>query len=147
MATPNMQDPRTITSLTSLLFYIILLVVTLSTISWTTYQYPLFPLNTESLEWSNQWLTATVVDYYGACLCLCGVILSTEPTWFQGSAWVVGCCLLGSPVCCAWILSKVWWQGKSLSLAESSLITSGGDGVQREEPLDEQTRYGTEIHR
>eukprot|EP00979_Chaetoceros_neogracilis_P016885 scaffold10152_cov287-Chaetoceros_neogracile.AAC.1 len=78
-------------------FYAILFIVTLSAIISTASKYPLFPFNTESLEWSNAWLIATVIDYYGACLCFCGVVLSSEPSWGVGMAWVAGFCLFGSP--------------------------------------------------
>jgi len=100
-------------------FYGLLLAVTAVAISTTLYHYPLFPLQTDSLEWSNTWLLTTVVDFYGACLCLCGVILCTEQSWSAGVGWCVGCCLLGSPVCCIWVLWKVW-QGKTLQLQPSS---------------------------
>mmetsp|Transcript_10106 Transcript_10106/g.21424 ORF Transcript_10106/g.21424 Transcript_10106/m.21424 type:complete len:150 (-) Transcript_10106:1021-1470(-) len=89
-------------------FYAVLFVVTLATISITLVKYPLFPLQTDSLAWSNNWLFATVIDYYGACLCFCGVILGTEETWIKGVLWVLGCCLLGSPVCCLWMVLHLW---------------------------------------
>ena len=85
-------------SLLQIAFYAVLFAVTLATISATLAKYPLFPLQTDSLDWSNNWLFATVIDYYGACLCFCGVILGTEENWIKGILWVLGCCLLGSPV-------------------------------------------------
>ena len=87
-------------------FYSLLLVVTLATVSSTLSEYPLFPIQSDSLEWNNAWLIASVVDFYGACLCFCGVVLSSEASWSRGLAWVAGFCLLGSPVCCAWVL--IW---------------------------------------
>jgi len=102
------------------LFYFALFGVTLSTISWTLYHYPLFPINSESLAWSNTWLAATVVDYYGSTLCLCGIILSTSESWVAGIGWTAGCCLLGSPICCLWILYQVLWKKRSLGLAHTN---------------------------
>ena len=102
------------------LFYTGLFVVTLSTISWTLYNYPLFPLQTNSLEWSNAWLAATVIDYYGSTLCLCGVIFATADSLWAASIWIAGCCLLGSPVSCAWIIYQVWGQKRSLRLANNA---------------------------
>ena len=44
------------------------------------------------------WLLVTVLDYYGCCFVLCGVILSSEP--FPSSIiWALGCCLVGTPAC------------------------------------------------
>eukprot|EP00550_Attheya_septentrionalis_P002916 CAMPEP_0198301558 /NCGR_PEP_ID=MMETSP1449-20131203/52076_1 /TAXON_ID=420275 /ORGANISM="Attheya septentrionalis, Strain CCMP2084" /LENGTH=117 /DNA_ID=CAMNT_0044003669 /DNA_START=196 /DNA_END=549 /DNA_ORIENTATION=+ len=99
----------------ALAFYVVLLVVAVTKISSTLHQYPLFPFEWSSLEWSNAWLSATVVDYYGACLCFCGVVLSSEPKWHVGVAWTLGCCLLGSPICCIWVLWKLW-NGNTLRL-------------------------------
>lgn len=110
-----------------LAFFVALFVTTLWTISWTLYHYPLFPLNPSSLDWNNRWLVATVIDYYGACLCFCGVVLSTEPTWLRGIAWVLGCSLLGSPVCCAWVLLTLY-QGGSLRL-EKRIRSHGDEGM------------------
>jgi hypothetical protein len=110
--------------------YTVLFFSTLSTISWTLYHYPLFPLQTESLEWSNMWLTTTVVDYYGSTLCLCGVILATTDTWMSGLAWAAGCCLLGSPLCCLWILYQVAWMNRSLALSTGKSESITGENGQ-----------------
>jgi hypothetical protein len=94
-------------------FYSAYFLYAFSTISLALYNYPLFPLKLHDLEWSNVWLVVGVIDYYGACLCLCGVILSSERDWRVGVGWVLGCCLLGSPVCCAWVLQRVFKGGAS----------------------------------
>lgn len=101
-----------------LFFYSVLFIGTLVAISLTVARHGLFPFQMDSLEWSNAWLKATIVDYYGACLCFCGVVLSSEQSWLIGIAWVVGCCLLGSPVCCAWILCRLWRAGGTLRVAK-----------------------------
>lgn len=98
------------------LFYSILFLITLVTISVTLYNFPLFPIQYDSLEWNRTWLVSTVVDYYGACLCFCGVVLSTETSWVRGSAWVAGFCLLGSPMCCLWVLLWLFREGGTLRL-------------------------------
>lgn len=103
----------------ALLFYFCLFVGTLVAISLTVARYGLFPFQWDSIEWSNAWLVATVVDYYGACLCFCGVVISSEQSWMTGIAWVLGCCLLGSPVCCAWVMCRLWRGGGTLRLANS----------------------------
>jgi len=105
-------------ALFQLLFYFALFVGTLVAISVTVARYGLFPFQLDSLEWTSAWLSATIVDYYGACLCFCGVVLSSEQSWLIGIAWVIGCCLLGSPVCCAWVLCRLWRGGGTLRLAK-----------------------------
>lgn len=97
-------------------FYAVLFIVTLSGLVSTCNKYPLFPFNMESLDWSNAWLITTILDYYGACLCFCGVVLSSEPSLKVGIAWTVGFCLLGSPVCCIWVLLWLYRGGGSLRL-------------------------------
>ena len=51
------------------------------------------------LDWTKQWLITTVVDYYGAAICLCVITLLSEP-FPNGILWSIGFLLLGSPVCC-----------------------------------------------
>ena len=60
----------------------------------------------DSKEWLVAWLVMTVGDYYGACLCLCGFIVVTEPL-VPAIGWSLGCLLLGSPVCCAYMLYRL----------------------------------------
>mmetsp|Transcript_853 Transcript_853/g.1837 ORF Transcript_853/g.1837 Transcript_853/m.1837 type:complete len:154 (+) Transcript_853:100-561(+) len=98
---------------THLIFFLLLLLCTSTAIIVTCTSHPLFPLQTDNLEWNNAWLMATVIDYYGACLCLCGVIVGTEEDWFRGALWSLGCCLLGSPICCLWIILRIWKHGSS----------------------------------
>ena len=76
----------------------------------TCLKHPLLPFQPESAAWSFSWLITTVFDYYGAALCLCGVILSTEPP-AQGALWSLGCLGLGTPVCAAWMVSRLWRHG------------------------------------
>lgn len=90
-----------------LAFYALLLIGTSTAIILTCTSQPLFPFQSDNLEWNNAWLIATVIDYYGACFCLCGVILSTEENLLVGALWSLGCCLLGSPICCLWILVRL----------------------------------------
>ena len=59
---------------------------------------------------SDSWLVTTVFDYYGVAFCLCGVILSTEPP-AQGALWSLGVLGLGTPVCAAWMVSRLWRHG------------------------------------
>ena len=99
-------------------FYVILFIVTATTIAKTASEFPLFPFQADSLEWNSNWLIATVIDYYGACLCFCGIVFKSEDNWIIGSLWCLGCCLLGSPICCVWMLIFLWKHGAdSLSLS------------------------------
>ena len=106
-------------------FYTLVFLAAGFTITSTSYSYPLFPFQSDSLDWCKNWLVATVIDYYGAALCLCGVILSSEETWFQGLMWTTGCLLLGSPICCLWVLLWLKKSGGSLRLERhNSLLLS-----------------------
>ena len=108
-------------------FYSILFLITTVMIIKTASNYPIFPLQTESLEWNNSWLVATVVDYYGACLCYCGIILGTEKQIMHGIIWSLGCCLLGSPVCCLWFLIRLWKYGPDGICIKNTGNTSPND--------------------
>ena len=90
-----------------LLWYAALFCLTVAAIATTAYQYPLFPFQTDDLDWANAWLMATVIDYYGSTLCYAGVVMASEDTWWAGILWVVGFLLLGSPVCCAWAFLRM----------------------------------------
>ena len=89
-------------------FYAGLFIVTLTMLCRTLVNYPLFPFQMESLDWTGAWLITTIVDYYGACLCFCGVVLGTEENILKGLLWAISFCLLGSPVCCLWMVLHVW---------------------------------------
>ena len=39
---------------------------------------PLFPFQMGCVEWTRGWLIMTIIDYYGAVLPLCGVIVASE---------------------------------------------------------------------
>ena len=67
---------------------------------------PLFPFQMGSLSWTAAWLLTTVADYYVSTLCLCGVIFASEPFGIA-VLWSLGTCLLGSPVCCAFVISRL----------------------------------------
>jgi hypothetical protein len=101
-----------------LLFYSALFIGTLVAISLSVARHGLFPFQFDNLEWTAAWLKVTVVDFYGACLCFCGIVLSSEQSWLTGMLWVLGCCLLGSPVCCAWVLCRLVRGGGTLRLAK-----------------------------
>ena len=87
-------------------FYLVLGVACFTALALTLQAQPLFPFQLDSLPWSNAWLIMTVGDYYGSALCLCGFIVATEPA-AQAAAWSLGCLLLGSPVCCLYMLYRL----------------------------------------
>lgn len=83
----------------------------------TLNSHPLWPPKLHSLPWCRSWLLTTVADYYGACFCLCGIILASEPV-MPAVLWCAGCCLLGTPGCCAYVFSRLLRHG-SLKLRDS----------------------------
>ena len=80
--------------------------------------FPLIPPSPNSLLWCRGWLWTTIVDYYGAALALCGVILSSEPKLLVGAAWCAGCLFLGTPFCCLYVATRLIRRG-TLRLADS----------------------------
>ena len=91
-------------------FFTVLLIKTLT-------KFPLIPPSPNSLAWCQAWLATTVVDYYGAALALCGVIISSEPKLLAGLAWSAGCLFLGTPFCCFYVATRMWKFG-SLKLTK-----------------------------
>ncbi|GAB5355477.1 hypothetical protein AAMO2058_000208800 [Amorphochlora amoebiformis] len=79
-------------------------------LTYTLYLYPLTDWDINSVGWCRMWLYTTVFDYYGAAFCLCGIILHSE-TRMVGTIWSLGCLLLGTPVCCLWIVSWIFRHG------------------------------------
>ena len=112
--------------------YTTLFLITLGTISTTLFRYPLFPLQSDDLDWSVAWLVATVVDYYGSTLCFSGIVIASESTWLQAILWTAGFCLAGSPICCIWMMLRVYKTG-SLRLEQQQ---SNGGG-----PLGTENQY------
>ena len=78
-------------------------------------KHPLYPFQPDSAAWSFSWLMTTIFDYYGAALCLSAVVLSSEKR-VHGLLWSFGFCLLGTPVCCCWVISRLLRTG-SLRIA------------------------------
>lgn len=89
------------------LLYGILFILTLCGIITTNHKYPLLSFESSDLDWSNAWLVATIIDYYGSTFCFTGVVISSETSWSSGIAWSLGFCLLGSPVCCVWVFLRI----------------------------------------
>ena len=124
----TMEDfPSSTTMRVALAVYCVLFCIALYMISTTLHQYPLFPFQPDSLEWNYNWLIATVFDYYGACLCFGGIVMSSEPSWAKAIAWNTGFVLLGSPVCCLWMILRIRRMG-SLRLVD----TTAADATRRD---------------
>jgi hypothetical protein len=87
---------------------------------------PLFPLQTENLEWAQTWLVQTIFDYYGAAFCVCGVIIATERELSRGCMWVAAVCLLGCPNACLWATLQLYRNGH---LCLASCRDGSADGL------------------
>merc|ERR1719491_1235093 len=101
-----------------MLFYSVLFLFLTYQIAITLYKFPLFPFQSDSLEWSVAWLFTTIIDYYGVTLCFGGIVLSSELLWWKGVAWNVGFCLGGSPICCLWMICWTY-KGRALTLSQN----------------------------
>lgn len=88
-------------------FFACLGVVCFITLSMTLWSQPLTAWDVRSIDWLQSWLWMTVLDYYGACLPLCAVIVQNEPALLHGCLWSLACCLGGSPFCCLWVVLRL----------------------------------------
>ena len=93
----------------SIAFFSVLGVVCFATLSLTLYRQPLFSFAVTDLNWLQAWLWMTVLDYYGACLPFCAVILANESNVSNGILWSLACLLLGSPFCCLWLCLRLMY--------------------------------------
>lgn len=87
----------------------------------TMWWHPLYRPRLDALAWCQAWLLLSVADGWGVCLCLCGIIVASEPPG-QALLWVCGCCLLRTPCCCAFLCVR-WMRHRTLRLA-----TAAGSG-------------------
>ena len=94
-------------------------------LSLTLMHQPLFPFQMDNLKWAKAWLIMTVVDYYGAAVPLCALVLASENSRIVAGAWIVAILLLGSPFACAWMIWRLFLHqtlrmhdGETLVLAE-----------------------------
>ena len=88
-----------------ILFYTVLGLVCFLTLASTLSAYPLWDWKIHNLDWVRAWLGMTVLDYYGAALALSGVAFS-ERSGREAIAWSLGFFMLGSPVCCAYMVYR-----------------------------------------
>ena len=89
------------------LFYYILGAVCSITLLQTLCTYPLWDWRIDDLEWVQAWLKMTVLDYYGAAFALSGIAL-TDHGLREGLAWSLGFCILGSPICCVYMMYRTF---------------------------------------
>lgn len=86
---------------------------------------PLFSWATWDIDWVNAWLWMSVLDYYCCCACLSVIVAHSEAKWSHVFAWITGFCLLGSPVCCAYVVYRCVYH-KGLMLESLSSGAEGG---------------------
>ena len=101
-------------------FYSSLAIAFIGLLGYSCYHQPLFPFMLDSLEWCRLWLGTTVGDYYLVVASLSAIVIASE-RWIFGIIWVLGMCLLGSPVACLYIVFKVF-KGSSLKINDSQMI-------------------------
>ena len=84
-------------------------------LSFMLIEFPLFDWAITDINWTREWLYMTCIDYEGAALCLGIIAISSESNIFIGILWSFGFCLLGSPVCCAYIVYRCLFKSIVLS--------------------------------
>ena len=105
-------------------FFALLGTLCLACLASTLKALPLFPFQLSSLPWLQGWLWMTVVDYYGAVLPLCGIIVASERPR-TAALWSLAVLFLGSPFCCAYVALRLR-RHHSLRLRTRSPATHAG---------------------
>ena len=75
---PRPTQPKGEVPAGPLAFYAVLGVLCFAFLAKTLLALPLVPFQMGCVEWTRGWLMMTIVDYYGAVLPLCGVIVASE---------------------------------------------------------------------
>jgi hypothetical protein len=88
-------------------FFAALGIVVFLALGFTLFAHPLFAFDTGNIEWVRAWLWMTVLDYYGACIPFCAIIIANETSLQTGFLWSAACLLLGSPFCCLWLVLRL----------------------------------------
>ena len=89
----------------------------------TLKNHPLFPVQSDSAEWSSAWLLTTVCDYYVLGLCISTIIWVSESSMGIALLWIFLINVLGSPWFCLYLILRIR-AGKGIALA-----TGEGDDV------------------
>lgn len=101
-------------------FFLFLGIIVASCLCSQLYQYPLTDWAVDDLPWTKTWLFTTVLDYYGSTFCLCAIALFNETNIVHGVLWSLGFCLLGSPVCCSYMVYRTW--KKTIVFRDTKLV-------------------------
>lgn len=70
---------------------------------WTAQRYPPYPFQETNPEWLFEWLLTAIGGVCTAAACLCGLIVSTEESFFESVVWCLVVLLLGGPGACAYL--------------------------------------------
>mmetsp|Transcript_62912 Transcript_62912/g.111752 ORF Transcript_62912/g.111752 Transcript_62912/m.111752 type:complete len:254 (-) Transcript_62912:647-1408(-) len=109
LANPNREIASCVSSwrgIASIAFYAALGTSFLGRLVWTLCTHPLLPVQSENADWASSWLLTTVLDYYTAALCLCGIILSTD-SLAAAIIWCLCILCLGAPFADAYVASRL----------------------------------------
>lgn len=95
---------------------------------------PLFPLKSDSAEWSSSWLLLAVFDYYHMAVCFVGIVIATENR-IAGIIWSLLILILGAPFGCLYAAKQIGSAG-TLKLRENYVAVQAIYQVNRpERPL------------
>lgn len=88
-----------------------------SYLSFMLFNFPLFDFAVTDIIWTREWLYMTIIDYYGAVASLSVIVYFSEQNKILAILWVLGFCLLGSPICCCYIIYRLKY--KTIKLFDS----------------------------
>jgi len=67
---------------------------------------PLFPIQSDSAEWSSSWLLFAVVDYYHMAFCFVAIVIATENR-IWAAIWSLLILILGAPFGCLYAAKQI----------------------------------------
>lgn len=95
---------------------------------------PLFPFQSENVDWGMSWLLLAVVDYYHMAACFCGIVIATESR-LAAIIWCLLTCILGAPFACLYTAKQIGF-ASSLTLRENYEVVRSIYAVSKpEKPL------------
>ncbi|CAK9014255.1 Hypothetical protein (Fragment) [Durusdinium trenchii] len=94
---------------------------------------PLFPIRSDSAEWSSSWLLLAVLDYYHMAACFCGIVIATE-TRIASTIWCLLILLLGAPFATLYTAKQIGI-ANTLTLREDYVAVTAYSVHKPEKPL------------
>lgn len=126
----------------SLVTAVIFFLMGLGVFSYLTFMliyFPLFDFAITDIVWTREWLYMTILDYEMSAICLGAIAIFSEGIF--GILWTLGFCLLGSPICCAYVVYRLLFKSLALMDDDYRHLYQDSGGIAMYERRERSDRY------